>query len=80
MQHTEPHSNASNQDARLVDAILQLDQKLGAIESRMAHTESNIEDFQLRWQVCSENITAQLAQVEQELSDEPTRTPRLRLF
>ncbi len=79
MQHTEPQSHSTNQDAGLVDAILKLDQKLGAIESRMAHSESNIEDFQLRWQLCSQNITAQLAQVEQELSHEPER-PHLRVF
>jgi len=65
---------------RLGHAVEQLDEKLGSLCEWMERTEANLADFQLRWQVCSENISAQMSVVEQELANEEQPTPQLRLL
>ncbi len=63
---------------RLEQAVERLDQKLGSLNQWIERTEANLTDFQLRWQVCSENISAQMMLVEREL-EEGSR-PKLRVF
>ena len=65
---------------RLEQAVEQLDEKLGSLCEWMERTEANLTDFQLRWQVCSENISAQMSVVEQELANEEPPGPQLRLI
>lgn len=78
MQAT-PDTKTLPNHLRLEKALDQLGEKLGSLDEWMARADSNFVDFQLRWQVCSENITAQLAQVEQDLGAE-TERPQLRIF
>jgi hypothetical protein len=59
--------------------VQQLDQKIGCLDEWMARTSADLDDFQMRWQASSENIAAQLTQVEQELIEQPTR-PQLQIF
>ncbi len=85
MTRTEPEPLPHSSRDLLVDAVERLDEKLGSLEEWIERTESDLDDFQLRWQVCSENITAQLSQVEQELVQDPsvisaTPRPQLRIF
>ncbi|MFK7820371.1 MAG: hypothetical protein AB8G99_16740 [Planctomycetaceae bacterium] len=79
MPHSAPELIVPSSQSRLVDAVERLDEKLGSLDEWIARTESNLDDFQVRWQVCSENITAQLCQVEQELVVAPQQ-PKLRIF
>ena len=79
MTHPEPEPVPASPHSQLVDAVERLDEKLGSLEEWIERTESDLDDFQLRWQVCSENIAAQLTQVEQELVPEPAR-PQLKIF
>ncbi len=65
---------------RLEQAVEQLDEKLGSLCEWMERTEANLADFRLRWQVCSENISAQMSMVEQELANEEMTAPQLRLL
>ena len=62
---------------RLEQAVQQLDQKIGCLDEWMARTSADLDDFQMRWQASSENIAAQLTQVE--LIEQPTR-PQLQIF
>lgn len=65
---------------RLEQAVERLDEKLGSLCEWMERTEANLADFQLRWQVCSENISAQMSMVEQELASDEGPSPQLRIF
>lgn len=72
-------SNSAD-SVRLGQAVERLDEKLGSLCEWMERTEANLADFRLRWQVCSENISAQINIVEQELSSSEDPSPKLRIF
>lgn len=71
-------ANNSPETHRLEQAIERLDQKLGSLNQWIERTEANLTDFQLRWQVCSQNISEQMMLVEREL--EESSRPKLRVF
>lgn len=61
---------------RLEEAVFALDEKMGALDEWLDRVDATFDDFQLRWQVSSDNLSAQLLQVERELAE----PPRLRIY
>lgn len=74
-----PLPHVASPQSRLTKAVEQLDEKLGSMDEWMSRTESDLDHFQARWQSCTQNITAQLARVE-EVVTEPQAPPHLRIF
>lgn len=78
MPDAATQTQSLNLQSQLVQAVEMLDEKLGSLDDWMAQTNASLDDFQARWQVCSQNITAQLAQVEEAV--EVPQRPHLRIF
>ena len=75
---TQTHPHSRTLQSQLVQAVELLDEKLGSLDEWMTRTDADTNDFQTRWQVCSQTITAQLARVEEAV--ELPQRPQLRIF